>query len=56
MHFLSAWVLAGLVLVPVIFLWGWLAPRGRPVIVGSLMLWRRALAAGPVGKPSVRPA
>jgi hypothetical protein len=54
MEFLAPWSLAGLTLVPAIFLWGLLAPRGRPVVVGSLMLWRRALGGGPVGKPSAR--
>lgn len=54
MEFLAPWSLAGLALVPAIFLWGLLAPRGRPVVVGSLMLWRRALGGGPVGKPSAR--
>jgi hypothetical protein len=54
MDFLSPWSLAGLVLVPAIFLWGLLAPRGRRVVVGSLVLWRRALGAGPVGRPSAR--
>jgi hypothetical protein len=54
MEFLAPWSLAGLVLVPAIFLWGLLAPRGRPVVVGSLMLWRRALGGGPAGKPSAR--
>ena len=54
MEFLSPWMLAGLALAPVLFLWGLLAPRGRPVVVGSLMLWRRALGAGPAGKPSAR--
>jgi hypothetical protein len=54
MELLAPWSLAGLVLVPAVFLWGLLAPRGRPVVVGSLMLWRRALGAGPAGKPSAR--
>jgi hypothetical protein len=54
MELLAPWALAGLVLVPAIFLWGLWAPRGRPVTVGSLMLWRRVLAAGPAGKPSAR--
>jgi len=54
MELLAPWSLAGLALVPAIFLWGLLAPRGRPVVVGSLMLWRRALGAGPAGKPSAR--
>jgi hypothetical protein len=54
MEFLAPWSLAGLALVPAIFLWGLLAPRGRPVVVGSLMLWRRALGGGPAGKPSAR--
>ena len=54
MDFLSPWSLAGWVLVPAIFLWGLLAPRGRPVTVGSLMLWRRALGTGPAGKPSAK--
>jgi len=52
MELITPWALAGLVLVPAIFLWGLLAPRGRPLVVGSLMLWRRALGTGPVGKPS----
>lgn len=54
MEFLAPWSLAGLALVPAIFLWGLLAPRGRPITVGSLMLWRRALGAGPAGRPSAR--
>lgn len=54
MEFLAPWALVGLALVPAIFLWGLWAPRGRPVTVGSLMLWRRVLAAGPAGKPSAR--
>jgi len=54
MDFLSPWSLVGLVLVPAIFLWGLLAPRGRPVTVGSLLLWRRALGRGPAGKPSAK--
>ena len=54
MELLAPWSLAGLVLVPAIFLWGLLAPRGRPVVVGSLMLWKRALGRGAVGKPSAR--
>ena len=54
MELLAPWALTGLVVVPAIFLWGLLAPRGRPVVVGSLMLWRRALSAGPAGKPSAR--
>jgi len=54
MEFLSPWSLAGLALVPAVFLWGLLAPRGRPVRVGSLMLWRRVLPEGAAGKPSAR--
>jgi len=54
MELLAPWSLAGLVLVPAIFLWGLLAPRGRPLVVGSLMLWKRALGKGAVGKPSPR--
>jgi hypothetical protein len=54
MELLAPWSLAGLVLVPAIFLWGLLAPRGRPVVVGSLMLWRRVLGKGTAGKPSAR--
>ena len=54
MEFLSPWSLAGLVLVPAVLLWGLLAPRGRPVRVGSLMLWRRVLREGAAGKPSPR--
>ena len=54
MQFLAPWSLAGWVLVPAIFLWGLWRPRGRPVMVGSLMLWRRALGSGPAGKPSAR--
>ena len=54
MEFLAPWSLAGLVLVPAIFLWGLLAPRGRPVTVGSLVLWRRVLGAGAAGRPSAR--
>ena len=54
MELLTPWALAGLALVPAIFLWGILAPRGRPLVVGSLMLWRRALGTGPAGKPSAR--
>jgi len=54
MELLAPWSLAGLVLVPVLFLWGLLAPRGRPVVVGSLMLWKRALGKGALGKPSAR--
>ena len=54
MEFLSPWSLVGLALVPAIFLWGLWRPRGRPVVVGSLMLWRRALGSGPAGKPSAR--
>jgi hypothetical protein len=48
------WALAGLALVPAAFLWGLLAPRGRPLTVGSLMLWRRVIGSGPAGKPSAR--
>ena len=54
MELLSPWSLAGLALVPAVFLWGLLAPRGRPVRVGSLMLWRRVLPEGAAGKPSAR--
>jgi hypothetical protein len=52
MDFLSPWSLAGLGLVPAIFLWGLLAPRGRPILVGSLVLWRRALGSSAAGRPS----
>ena len=54
MDFLSPWALVGLALVPAIFLWGLLAPRGRRVTVGSLVLWRQALGSGPAGRPSAR--
>ncbi len=54
MELLAPWSLAALVLVPAIFLWGLLAPRGRPVVVGSLMLWRRVLGKGTAGRPSAR--
>ncbi|MCX5685447.1 MAG: BatA domain-containing protein, partial [Planctomycetota bacterium] len=54
MELLFPWSLAGLALVPAVFLWGLLAPRGRPVRVGSLMLWRRVLPDGAAGKPSAR--
>jgi hypothetical protein len=54
MTFLSPWWLLGLVLVPALLLWGLLAPRGRPVTVGSLLLWRRALAGGATGRPTAR--
>ncbi|MCX5675489.1 MAG: BatA domain-containing protein [Planctomycetota bacterium] len=54
MELLAPGWLVGLLLVPAIFLWGLWAPRGRPVTVGSLMLWRRVLASGPAGKPSAR--
>ncbi|MCX5677241.1 MAG: BatA domain-containing protein, partial [Planctomycetota bacterium] len=54
MEFLSPWSLAGLAFVPAVFLLGLLAPRGRPVRVGSLMLWRRVLPEGAAGKPSAR--
>ncbi len=54
MELLAPWSLAGLALVPAMLLWGLLAPRGRPVVVGSLMLWRRALGKGAVGRPSAR--
>jgi hypothetical protein len=54
MDFLSPWSLAGLALVPAILLWGLLAPRGRQVTVGSLLLWRRAFGSGPAGRPSAR--
>ena len=54
MELLAPWSLVGLVLVPAVFLWGLLAPRGRHVVVGSLLLWKRALGDGPAGKPSAR--
>ncbi|MBM4017675.1 MAG: hypothetical protein FJ288_05000 [Planctomycetes bacterium] len=54
MELLFPWALAGLVLVPAIFLWGLLAPRGRPLVVGSLMLWRRVLGGGAAGRPSAK--
>ncbi|MGB2801851.1 MAG: BatA domain-containing protein [Phycisphaerae bacterium] len=54
MELLAPWSLMGLVLVPAVFLWGLLAPRGRRVVVGSLLLWKRALGDGPAGKPSAR--
>jgi len=54
MEFLAPWSLVGLVLVPAVFLWGLLAPRGRRVVVGSLLLWKRAMGDGPAGKPSAR--
>jgi len=54
MTFLAPWWLLGLALVPALLLWGLLAPRGRPVTVGSLMLWRRALAGGAAGRPTAR--
>jgi len=54
MIFLAPWWLLGLVLVPAFLLWGLLAPRGRPVTVGSLLLWRRALAGGAAGRPTAR--
>jgi hypothetical protein len=54
MELLAPWSLVGLVLVPAVFLWGMLAPRGRRVVVGSLLLWKRALGDGPAGKPSAR--
>jgi hypothetical protein len=54
MTFLSPWWLLGLVLVPALLLWGLLAPRGRPVTVGSLVLWRRALSGGATGRPTAR--
>jgi hypothetical protein len=54
MELLSPWSLAGLALVPAVFLWGLLAPRGRPIRVGSLMLWRRVLAEGAGARPSPR--
>jgi hypothetical protein len=53
MTFLSPWALAGLVLVPAVLLWGLLAPRGRPHVVGSLMLWQRVLGRG-AGRASAR--
>jgi len=52
MTFLAPWWLLGVALVPALLLWGLLAPRGRPVTVGSLMLWRRALAGGSAGRPT----
>lgn len=54
MELLAPWSLVGLVLVPAVFLWGLLAPRARRVVVGSLLLWKRALGDGPAGKPSPR--
>ncbi len=54
MTFLAPWWLVGLPLVPALLLWGLLAPRGRPVTVGSLLLWRRALGKGAAGRPSAR--
>ena len=54
MELLAPWSLVGLVIVPAVFLWGLLAPRGRHVVVGSLFLWKRALGGGPAGKPSAR--
>jgi hypothetical protein len=54
MELLAPSSLVGLVLVPAVFLWGLLAPRGRRVVVGSLLLWKRALGGGPAGKPSAR--
>ncbi len=54
MAFLSPWSLLGLALVPAVLLWGLLAPRGRRIVVGSLLLWRRVLGAGPAGRPQVR--
>ena len=54
MELLAPWSLVGLVLVPAVFLWGLLAPRGRRIVVGSLLLWKRALGGGPAGKPSPR--
>ena len=54
MTFLAPWWLLGLALVPAFLLWGVLAPRGRRVTVGSLLLWRRALAGGATGRPTAR--
>ena len=54
MIFLAPWWLLSLALVPALLLWGLLAPRGRPVTVGSLMLWHRALAGGAAGRPTAR--
>jgi len=54
MEWLAPWSLAGLALVPAVFLWGLWAPRGRRRLVGSLLLWRRALEAGPAGRPTAR--
>lgn len=54
MAFLFPWSLLGLVLVPAVLLWGLLAPRGRRIVVGSLLLWRRALGTGPAGGAKVR--
>ena len=54
MTLLAPWWLLGWLLVPVLFVWGLLAPRGRRVTVGSLLLWRRALGEGAVGRPSAR--
>jgi len=52
MTLLAPWWLVGLVLVPALLLWGLLAPRGRRVTVGSLLLWRRALSGGAAGRPT----
>ncbi len=54
MTFLAPWWLLGLVVVPALLLWGLLAPRGRRVTVGSLVLWRRALSGGAAGRPTAR--
>ena len=54
MTFIAPWYLAGLALVPALLLWGLLAPRGRPITVGSFLLWRRALGSGAAGRPSAR--
>jgi len=54
MTLLAPWCLLGWLLVPVLFAWGLLAPRGRRVTVGSLLLWRRALGKGAVDRPSAR--
>jgi len=54
MTFLAPWFLVGLAAAAALLLWGVLAPRGREVAVGSLLLWRRALGDGRTGRPSAR--
>jgi hypothetical protein len=54
MTWVAPWFLAGLALVPAVFLWGLLVPRGRRIVVGSLLLWKRVFGGGPAGKPSAR--